>query len=131
MLGQRANSRATAGFILFVVACAWVLSGLGAAAAWSDAHNSRFAHVQATLSRCGSNGCEANFQLHGRVYTVTGATGSDGQRVTLYVNPDQPYTYAQAQSWLRADGPFLLVVLLTLLGTAAWWVRQRLAASRS
>ncbi len=120
-----------------VVACVWLLTGFRAYAAFSDAHNPAFAHVLATLSRCGENGCAATFSLGGRTYTVTGVGGSDGQEVTLYVEPSDPYTYAQAQTWLEAYGLFLLVVGATALGAGAWWYlgRRRAqappAASRS
>lgn len=107
------------------MAAIWLVCGLRAYAAFSDAHNPRFAHVQATLSRCGVNGCEATFALRGRTYTVTGASGRNGARVTLYVEPDDPYAFAQAESWLQAYGLSVLVVVLTPLGAGAWWLLRR------
>lgn len=136
MIGQRAQGRAGIGLTVFIVACVWLLTGFRAYAAYSDAHNPAFAHVQATLTRCGENGCEATFSLRGRTYTVTGVSGSDGQRVTLYVEPGDPYVYAQSQTWLGTYGLFVLVVVLTVLGAGAWWFWRRRAqtspaASRS
>ncbi|MBO0746393.1 MAG: hypothetical protein J2P43_15350 [Candidatus Dormibacteraeota bacterium] len=125
MIGQRAQGRAGLGLTLLIVAGVWLLTGLRAYAAFSDAHNPRFVHVQATLSHCGQNGCEATFSLRDHTYTVTGVSGRDGERVTLYVEPGDPYVYAQAQSWIQAYGLFLLVVLLTLVGVAAWWFLRR------
>lgn len=131
----RQNRSALVLLVLIVVAV-WLLAGFRAYAAFSDAHNPAFAHVQATLSRCGQNGCEAMFSLHGRTYAVTGAGGRDGQRVTLYVKPDDPYVFAQSQPLLGAAWPLLLVAVLTVLGAAAWWWHRRRrqrspAASRS
>ncbi|MBO0701793.1 MAG: hypothetical protein J2P38_02595 [Candidatus Dormibacteraeota bacterium] len=125
MIGQRAQGRAGVGLTVFIVACIWLLTGLRAYGAFSDAHNPRFVHVQATLSRCGRNGCQATFSLHGRTYTVSGASGSDGDRVTLYVEPGDPYVFAQSQSWLQAYGLFAAVVVLTVAGAAAWWFLRR------
>ena len=125
MIGQRAQGRAGVGLTIFIVACVWLLTGLRAAGAFSDAHNPAFAHVQATLSHCGQNGCDATFSLQGRTYTVSGVSGNDGEQVMLYVKPGDPYVYAQAQSWLQAYGLFLLVVVLTVIGGCAWWVLLR------
>lgn len=137
MIGQRAQGRAGLGLTVFIVAAVWLLTGVRAYAAFSDAHNPAFAHVQATLSRCGQNGCEATFSFRGRTYTVTGAGGSDGERVTLYVKPDDPYVFAQSQSFLQSYGLFLAVVVLTALAAAGWVYHRRRrshtspAASRS
>lgn len=137
MIGQRAQGRAGVGLTVVIVASVWLLTGLRAYSAFSDAHNPAFTHVRATLSHCGQNGCEATFSLRGRTYTVSGVSGSDGRQVTLYVKPDDPYVYAQAQSWLQAYGLFLLVVVLTLLAAGGWWFLRRRrsqtspAASRS
>jgi hypothetical protein len=123
--GGAQGRRAGLGIIVVIVACVWLLTGFRAYAAFADAHNPSFAHVRATLSRCGPNGCAATFSLGGRTYTVTGVGGSDGQQVTLYVEPSDPYAYAQSQSWLQAYGLFLLVVVLTALGAGAWWYLRR------
>lgn len=131
VIGQRAQGRAGLGLTVVIVASIWLLTGFRAYAAFSDAHNPGFAHVQATLSHCGANGCQATFSLRGRTYTVNGVSGTDGQQVTLYVEPGDPYSYAQAQSWLQAYGLFLLVVLLTVLGVAGWWVLRRRRAQTS
>ena len=131
MIGQRAQGRAGVGLTLFIVAAVWLLTGFRAYAAFSDSHNPAFVHVQAALSRCGDNGCEATFSLGGRTHTVTGASGSDGERVTLYVKPDDPFVFAQAQSFVGAYGLFLLVVVLTALGGAGWWYLRRRRAQTS
>lgn len=137
MIGQRAQGRAGVGLTVVIIAAVWLLTGLRAYGAFADAHNPGLTHVQATVSRCGDSGCDATFSLRDRTYTVSGVSGRDGQRVTLYVKPDDPYVYAQAQTWLQAYGLFLLVVLLTLLGVGGWWLLRRRrtqtspAASRS
>jgi hypothetical protein len=123
--GGPQGRRAGVLIVVVIVACLWLLTGFRAYAAFSDAHNPSFAHVRASLSRCGPNGCEATFSLGGRTFTVTGVGGGDGQQVTLYVEPGDPYVYAQAQSWLQADGWFVLVVLLTVLGAGGWWYLRR------
>ncbi|MGH7911174.1 MAG: hypothetical protein ACREQM_17310 [Candidatus Dormibacteraceae bacterium] len=131
MVGQRANNRAALGITVFVVACVWALAGLRAYGSYSDAHNSAFPHVRATLSSCGSNGCQGSFLIDGRHYVVTGVSGVDGQQVTLYVKRDDPYTYAQAEDWVHADGPFLLVVAITVLGGVTWLAVRRRRAQTS
>jgi hypothetical protein len=131
VIGQRRQGRVGLGLTVFVVACIWLLTGFRAYAAFSDAHNPSFAHVQATLSRCGQNGCEATFSLDGHEYTVTGASGSDGEQVTLFVEAGDPYVYAQAQTWLQANGLFALAVVLTGLGGGAWWFVQRRRRAQS
>ncbi len=136
VIGQRAQGRAGLGLTVVIVASIWLLTGFRAYSAFSDARNPAFTHVEATLSHCGQSGCDATFSLRGRAYTVSGVSGEDGRQVTLYVNPNDPYDYAQAQSWLQAYGLFLVVVLLTLLGAGGWWLLWRRAqtspaASRS
>jgi hypothetical protein len=126
VIGQHGGRKTGIGLTLFVVACAWALSGFGAFAAFVDSHNPSLAHVPAHVSHCGSGGtCQATFTYRDRSYLVTGVSGTNGSTTTLYVDRSDPYKWAQAQSPLSAYGPFAAVVVLTVAGFVAWCLVQR------
>ena len=126
VIGQRRNRWAGVGLTVFLVACAWVVTGVRAAAEFADAHNASLAHVPARLSHCASPGtCQATFTFAGQQYLVTGASGRDGDTVTLFVERHDPYQWAQQQDPISAYGPLAGVVAATVLGVAVWLVARR------